>query len=156
MTARWWASYCLAPVRFAGCGVIPNQSALTPPIPALSHPDGWQWISEEQFKALLDTSEPSKVIAEWLGLPYQKYLEPDPGSQANVVELVADGGRAWDQPCRFGHRVEDYAVYCHNSRWIDSPRKCHRRQNASWFGPAWPHQECPGYEPNPSFVENSS
>lgn len=146
--SKYFVAYNLDPVSFAACGVT-RDDTVDPTEWALGgKPDGWRWITDEEWDELAASSEPSKVIAGWLGLPYQKYLDPDPGSQMNVVELIADGDCAADQPCRFGHRVEDHAVYCHNSRWIDSPRKCRRTQNPRW-GKPWPHEECPGFEPNP-------
>ena len=148
---RFYVAWNLNPVRFAGCGVTWVEGEECPlPTLGAGPPDGWKWISHEEWNHLADSSEPSKVIAEWLGLPFQKYLDGVVNPVPNVVELVSDGECAWDQPCRFGHRVEDYAVYCHNARWIDSPRKCHRRQKASAWQKAWPHEECPGYEPNPA------
>lgn len=63
---------------------------------------------------------------------------------------------AFDQKCRFGHRVDGHAVYCHNQDWDDAPRKCRR----SWY---WGEdhaareglrdEDCPGYEPNPQYAE---
>jgi hypothetical protein len=33
----------------------------------------------------------------------------------NIVEYLADpNDGAFDQPCKFGHHVQDHAVYCHN------------------------------------------
>lgn len=62
----------------------------------------------------------------------------------NLVEMVADSDEcAWDQPCAHGHRVGGHAVYCHNSRWLYAPTKCHR--NAT----DWPHAKCPGFLANP-------
>lgn len=59
----------------------------------------------------------------------------------NVVELIADGDCAFDQPCHFGHRVESHAVYCHNKSWPDSPRKCQRNRRD------FLHEDCPGFVP---------
>lgn len=66
----------------------------------------------------------------------------------NLVELVADADDcAFDQPCRFGHRVEMHAVYCHNDAWKDKPRKCHR----TWYtGGKERDEDCEGFERNPS------
>lgn len=70
----------------------------------------------------------------------------------NVVELMDfedDGGDAFDQPCRFGHRCGGHAVYCHNDAWYDSPRKCRR----SWSsGGEIKDEDCPGFQPNPAFT----
>ena len=46
----------------------------------------------------------------------------------NLVEMVTDES-AFDQPCYYGNRVENHAVYCHNTEWSDGPRKCHR----TWY-----------------------
>ncbi len=63
----------------------------------------------------------------------------------NIVEIAADGPCAFDQPCRFGYRVETHAVYCHNERWLYSPRKCRR----SWYtGGEVSDENCPGYLPS--------
>lgn len=65
----------------------------------------------------------------------------------NSVELMAADDCAFDQRCRFGHRVEGHAVYCHNDLWDDGPRKCRR----SWYTDGRVRDEdCPGFEPNPS------
>lgn len=62
----------------------------------------------------------------------------------NIVEMIADEDDcAWDQPCAFGHRVETHAVYCHNDKWLYSPRKCRRNRTD------WPHEKCRGFKPNP-------
>ena len=71
----------------------------------------------------------------------------------NLVELVADGDCAFDQSCRFGHRVEGHAVYCHNSTWAAAPRKCRR----TWYtGGRMRDEDCPGYEPNSERVRAQS
>jgi hypothetical protein len=65
----------------------------------------------------------------------------------NIVELIADEG-GFDQRCRFGHRVEEHAVYCHNDNWEDSPRKCRR----TWYtNGRIKDEECAGFEPNTDF-----
>lgn len=61
----------------------------------------------------------------------------------NLVELIADGDCAFDQPCKFGHRVECHAVYCHHPTWEDAPRKC-RRNRTDYL-----HEDCQGYVANP-------
>lgn len=68
----------------------------------------------------------------------------------NIVELVTAGGDdcAFDQPCKWGHRVEGHAVYCHNEAWDDSPRKCRR----TWYtGGEIKDEDCAGFEANPAF-----
>ena len=68
----------------------------------------------------------------------------------NIVEVLAsEGDCAFDQPCKFGHRVEDHAVYCHNEAWYDHPRKCHR----SWYtGGERKDEDCPGFSLNPAYA----
>jgi len=65
----------------------------------------------------------------------------------NIVECVADEeDSAFDQPCAFGHRVEDHAVYCH-SKDGNSPRKCRR----TWYtGGEVKDEDCPYFKPNPN------
>ena len=66
----------------------------------------------------------------------------------NLVEMVTEG--VFDQPCKYGHRVEHHAVYCHNDEWIDGPRKCRQ----SWYyGNEKGHEDkdCPGFKPNPDY-----
>ena len=72
----------------------------------------------------------------------------------NLVELLAtdeDTDCGFDQKCRYGHRVDGHAVYCHNDNWPDAPRKCRR----TWYHGedyAEEHElrdeDCEGYEPN--------
>lgn len=66
----------------------------------------------------------------------------------NLVEMVADieeADCAFDQPCKWGHRVETHAVYCHNEGLIGSPRKCRR----TWYtGGKVRDEDCPGFAPN--------
>lgn len=75
----------------------------------------------------------------------------------NLVELFAVGDGedcAFDQRCKYGHRVDGHAVYCHNSDWEDAPRKCRR----TWyFGEDYASanslrdEDCPGFEQNPDY-----
>jgi hypothetical protein len=77
-----------------------------------------------------------------------------PELAVNIVEWVADpDGCAWDQPCRFGHRVETHVVYCHNTAWPMASSKCRRGKGcAEIYGiPENRHEDCPGYAPNPLF-----
>lgn len=75
----------------------------------------------------------------------------------NLVEIVADDDEcAFDQPCKYGHRVEHHAVYCHNDRWADAPTKCRH----SWYYGRdavanLQDEACPGYAPNPSYKEKA-
>lgn len=70
----------------------------------------------------------------------------------NLVEIMAAGDDdedcAFDQPCKYGHRVGGHAVYCHNDGWKEGPRKCRR----TWYtGGKERDEDCPGYEPNPEY-----
>lgn len=69
----------------------------------------------------------------------------------NIVELVADHDDcAFDQPCKFGHRVECHAVYCHNDKWKEGPRKCRR----TWYtGGEVRDEDCEGFAPNPDYKQ---
>ena len=64
----------------------------------------------------------------------------------NIVEFLAEPEDcAFDQKCKYGHRVEHHAVYCHNSDWKDAPRKCRR----DWYtGGEVKDEDCEGYAPN--------
>lgn len=69
----------------------------------------------------------------------------------NIVEVMQESGAdcAFDQPCKFGHRVEGHAVYCHNDAWSDGPRKCRR----TWYsGGEVKDEDCPGFQPNAAFI----
>jgi hypothetical protein len=74
-------------------------------------------------------------------------LEFDPtwdGRDVNLVEVMADES-VYDQPCHWGNRVEDHAVYCANGGWLYSPRKCRR----TWYtGGAVRDEDCPGFKRN--------
>ena len=66
----------------------------------------------------------------------------------NLVEMFAEPEDcAFDQPCKYGHRVESHAVYCHNDEWVDGPRKCRR----TWYtGGEVRDEDCDGFAPNPN------
>lgn len=68
----------------------------------------------------------------------------------NVVELMADvDDCAYDQLCKYGHRVEHHAVYCHNDKWADAPRKC--KWGKRFYGSdkvGMQEGDCPGFEAN--------
>ena len=67
----------------------------------------------------------------------------------NLVEMCAEPDDcAFDQPCVYGNRVDSHAVYCHNDKWPEAPRKCRR----TWYtGGASRDEDCPGFEPNPNY-----
>ena len=61
----------------------------------------------------------------------------------NIVEMIADEDDCvFDQPCKYGHRVEQHAVYCHNEEWKEAPRKCRR----TWYtGGDIKDEDCEGF-----------
>lgn len=87
-------------------------------------------------------------LSDALSAPWPPPTDLPPHEQMttqSLVEMVADADdSAFDQPCYFGHRVECHAVYCHNDKWPDSPRKCRRSE----FDPEYRHEDCPGFVPN--------
>ena len=114
----------------------------------------WRRARDEN-ENLGDHYWPQDMRAKYESLTGQ--LEFDPNweglSDKNLVEMISDNSEcAWDQPCKFGYRVEDHAVYCHNAGWLYAPTKCHRRQSDSIHGSAHPHEKCPGYFPNTRFL----
>jgi len=58
---------------------------------------------------------------------------------------------AWDQPCKYGHRVNDCAVYCHHPTWKAAPIKCYRTW---WSDGEIMDEDCPGYVPNPNYYKS--
>lgn len=69
----------------------------------------------------------------------------------NLVELVSDES-AFDQPCKYGNRVETHAVYCHNDQWKDAPRKCRR----TWYtGGREKDEDCQGFCANTTTKEST-
>lgn len=88
---------------------------------------------------------PAEVRAELERREGRGEFLPDdkaPDSNVNIVEMISGSDSAWDQPCRYGHRVEMHAVYCHNDAWLYAPTKCRRNRTD------WPHEECRGFKPN--------
>jgi len=77
--------------------------------------------------------------------PHNK--QPSEGSM-NIVEWMADDDEVfWDQPCKWGCRIEGHAVYCNNKGWAEAPRKCRR----TWYtGGKVRDEDCPGYWENPN------
>lgn len=67
----------------------------------------------------------------------------------NLVEMCSDE-QAFDQPCKFGNRVETHSVYCHNEEM--NCMKCRR----TWYtGGEDKDEDCPGYVPNPEYKETT-
>lgn len=93
---------------------------------------------------------PADMRAEYERLTALPEFGELPPSMPNVVELLTDDDCAFDQPCRYGHRVESHAVYCHADHWLYSPRKC--RRGKQWDGEDWPHEKCPAFAPNPALT----
>ncbi len=49
----------------------------------------------------------------------------------------------FDQPCAFGERVSNHAVYCTNDAWAEGPRKCRR----TWYtGGETRDEDCEGFK----------
>jgi len=63
----------------------------------------------------------------------------------NLIEILDEEDCAFDQSCAYGHRVENYSVYCHNENWKDAPRKC---RNTWYTGGISDDEDCPGFKPN--------
>lgn len=73
------------------------------------------------------------------------------GTTENIVEMLQDdeSDNAFDQPCKYGHRVDGHAVYCHNEGWLYAPTKCRR----TWYtGGEIRDEDCRGFSPNPRLV----
>lgn len=93
---------------------------------------------------------------------YERLLGFDPMTwqnegAVNLVEvMMADDDCAFDQPCKWGHRVDGHAVYCHNPTWLYAPGKCRRHQEPRWGDEAWPHEQCAGYCANPNGPSTAS
>ena len=68
----------------------------------------------------------------------------------SLVEHLSDPDDCvFDQPCAYGHHVEEHAVYCHNTTWAEAPRKCRR----TWYtGGVVRDEDCFGFTPNPSKI----
>lgn len=67
-----------------------------------------------------------------------------------LVELIAEES-AFDQPCRFGNRVEAHAVYCHNPK--SGLNKCRHTWYYGREAKGVQDEDCPFFEPNPNYVE---
>ena len=69
----------------------------------------------------------------------------------NLVEMLADDDESsFDQPCKYGNRVDGHAVYCHNETWKDAPRKCRQ----TWYWGKEKDREdkdCKGFSPNAEY-----
>jgi len=65
-----------------------------------------------------------------------------------ILEGIEEGG--FDQPCKFGYRAGNHAVYCHNEEWEDKPRKCRHTWYYGRDEKGFQDKDCEGYEPNPN------
>lgn len=105
-------------------------------------------LSKERKADWWDGFFEMKDLAAAMTAPWPPPPAPDRESHRalNIVELVGFGDdSAFDQPCAFGHRVDDHAVYCHNEAWPDGPRKCRRNRDD------YRHEDCPGFVANPDY-----
>jgi hypothetical protein len=66
----------------------------------------------------------------------------------NLVELLADEDESfYDQPCKFGHRIECHSVYCQSEN-PKAPRKCRR----TWYaGGTVKDEDCEFFEKNEDY-----
>lgn len=104
------------------------------------------FIAPEHQADWSDGIQEMRELAGWLTAP-KNPKPPRQITQLNRVELVAETDAcAWDQPCAFGHRVDDHAVYCHHAEWTESPRKCRRGRSSDYR-----HEDCPGFLANPRY-----
>ena len=102
--------------------------------------------SGDRLSELFEGVGGARALAHALTAPWPPPEPPPRKVRAlNVVEVIADGDCAFDQPCCFGHRVEQHAVYCHNEAWPDSPCKCHCNRDG------FRHEDCPGFVANPDY-----
>jgi len=97
-----------------------------------------------------DLNPPAAIRSE-----YERLIEWKAGDLTgepfNIVELMTAGeneGGGFNQLCMYGHLVEGHSVYCHNTEWLYSPRKCRR----TWYtGGQRRDEDCEGYKPNPNY-----
>lgn len=69
-----------------------------------------------------------------------------------IIEGI-DEDVVFDQPCKFGCRVNGHAVYCHNEEWNDKPRKCRHTWYYGKDKKGIQDKDCEGYEPNPKMCK---
>ena len=82
---------------------------------------------------------------------YERLIEWQEGDSTdasiNIVEFIAERSE-FNQKCKYGKLVHDYGVYCHNTKWLYAPTKCHR----TWYTRGKePDEDCEGYKPNEIF-----
>ncbi len=152
ITIFYYVGYETNPIRVVSLTMSPEAP---PPKLSFEEESTILGVTEKQWLEIGDSDEPSKILCQILAVPYQKWF--DRKGHINVVEIAADES-AWDLPCRFAHRVEQHARYCHNNRWVDAPRKCHRTVDGSNNVHGWPVGEhcfvdCPGFQKNPTYSE---
>lgn len=102
-------------------------------------------VFRHPFNADREEQEPPKEIRD----EYERLIEWRPGDRTddtgNIVEACSDeAGDGFNQACHFGYLVDGHAVYCHNSEWLYSPRKCRR----TWYTQGETKDEdCVGFKP---------
>lgn len=119
----------------------------------------WEWpiVWKRAYRGKEDDEEsnlyqyPLDVKEAYLRLSGKEEFDKgwDETTVPNVVELIQDEDAdcAFDQPCKYGHRVEGHAVYCHNRGWEFAPRKCRR----TWYtGGKVRDEDCMGFKTNPN------
>lgn len=108
------------------------------------------FLDKDNEREFSDGFRGMRALSHALSAPWPPPAAPVRKRRAvNIVEFAAsaegESDCSFDQPCCFGHRVENYAVYCHNEAWPDSPRKCRRNRED------YRHEDCPGFVANPDF-----
>ena len=85
-------------------------------------------------------------------------MKNEKNNDFDLVEFLISSmeeDNAFDQPCKYGYRVNGHAVYCHNKKWKDAPRKCRR----SWYTGNYDNTNedsdyaCKGFEKNENYNE---
>jgi hypothetical protein len=110
-------------------------------------------LEDEKSKDFSEGMGRMMELARCLSAPWPPPAAPEREKRAfNVVELMTEGdeGGGFNQPCAFGCLAEGHAVYCHNTGWPDSPRKCRR----TWYtGGLERDEDCPGFVANPDYKQ---
>jgi hypothetical protein len=133
----------------AGCGSF-GGLAISKLDPAGKYSGFYVALLKDNKQAWWDGFFELRKLAAAMTAPWPPATSPvREQSAANLVEMI-DDHQAFDQPCAFGNRCDDHAVYCHNDAWRDGPRKCRR----TWYsGGEVRDEDCPGFAPNPDFTD---
>ncbi len=101
-------------------------------------------VSDDDKGDMIDSLFEAMSVAQGLTAPMpETYVLDKMKGAVNVVEWISGDDTGFDQPCAFGHRVESYAVYCHNTAWPGGPGKCHR----TWYsGGEVRDEDCAGFK----------